>query len=154
MRIGTIHHTKLCWPNHPSQRLSAIKLAVNRIALRSKLLSLNQQYQALIHSIKGDGKANSFQVAQEAYWYDTACLMEESRKLKLRFPNTVIPQSSLTDTSKTTQILENRPLYAQILSPTFNRPPSVIPIVILSLLHGISIAAGILWLVAPHLMNS
>lgn len=154
MRIGTTHHKKLCWPNLHSQRLSVIKLAVQRVVLRSKFSSLNDHYQALIHSIKGDGKAKSLQEAQEAYWYETACIMEESRKLKLRFPNTTMPQPSLTEIPKGTQVFENTPLYAQILKTTPDRPPSMMGLVILSLLHGISLCAGLLWLIAPQLMNS
>jgi len=98
--------------------------------------------------LRHEGQSNTFQPAQENYWYETACLIEESRKLKLSYPTTVVPEPSLTETDsgKDSQVFENSSLYAQILKTTLDRPPTVIPIIILSFLHGISICAGILWL--------
>lgn len=151
MQLGTKLHFRFCWPSLNHQRMANITFVLRRIALRSKFLSLNQQYQVRIHSLKHKGKASSLQDAQETYWYETACLMEESRKLKLRFPNIVTPQLSLTNiSSKVLQAQERESLYAQIQKTTANHPPSMMTILLLSLLHGISIGIGIFWLIAPR----
>jgi len=148
MGIGSTQHRTSWWPGMNSQRLSLVTLAIQRARLRSKLQSLNRQYHFLFSPLQHEGQSSTSQDAQEAYWYETACLIEESRKLKLSCPTTVVPEPSLTETdsSKNSQVLENSSLYAQILKTTLDRPPTVIPIIILSFLHGISICAGILWL--------
>ena len=150
MQLGTNLHFRFCWPSLNPQQMANITFLLKRIALRSKFLSLNQQYQVRIQSLKHRGQASSLQDAQETYWYETACLMEESRKLKLRFPNIVTPQLSLTNASKVLRAHERQFLYARIQKATVNRPPSMITILLLSLLHGISIGAGIFWLITPH----
>ncbi len=154
MQSGSKEHRKSWWPGRKSQRLSLISLAIKRTRLRFKLQSLNRQYHSQPPRLQHDDQSNTFQHAQETYWYETACLIEEARKLKISHPTTIVPEPSLTDSGKNSQAFENTSLYKQILKTTLNQPPTVIPIIILSFLHGISICAGILWLLAPHLMDS
>lgn len=153
MQLGTTRNLSFCGASLNSQRMSIMTFVLKKIALRSRFFSLNHQFQALMHSLKHKDKAKSLKEAQEAYWYETACLLEESRRLKLRFPNPFSPRASFTNFFKGSQTFEEKPLYAQILTNSLNQTPSIISIVILSLLHGISIVIGIFWLIFPQLMD-
>ena len=146
MGIGSTQHRTPWWPGLNSQRMSLVTLAINRMRLRSKLQSLNHQFRFLFLPLQHEGQSNTSQDAQEAYWYETACLIEESRKLKLSYPTPIAPETSSSNCGKSIPVLGNRSLYTQIVKTTLGKPPTITPIVILFILHGISIGAGVLWL--------
>ena len=126
--------------------------AIQHIILWGKFRSLNKRYNTLLEEAKGEDHKSSTQHMEENFWYETAVLLEQQRRLQHN------------KTAKHSNPL-NLPLstgYPKIMMASYTKPegqyfftqqpPSAILIVLFSLLGAISMGTGLLWLVVPQLL--
>ena len=55
-----------------------------KLELWWKLKNLNWSYRPRLEKAKLNGQEDTFRYLEEKYWYETACLLEERRRLRLR----------------------------------------------------------------------
>ena len=127
--------------------------AIQHIILWGKFRSLNKRYNTLLEQAKSEGTINyRTQHMEENFWYETAVLLEQQRRLQRdRSANHSNPLN-----------LRISPGYPKTLIAAHTKsegqyfftqhPPSAIFIVLFSLLGGISMGTGLLWLVAPQVL--
>ena len=125
---------------------------MQRIILWGKFRSLNKRYDTHLKQAKKDGHdPASRQHIEENFWYETALLLEQRRRLQ--FPKTARDSHSQAlplprDYPKTLVTTHAQPEGRYLFS---QNPPSAVFILIFSLLSSIAMGTGLLWLVAPEL---
>jgi len=126
---------------------------IQHIILWGKFRSLNKRYNSLLEQSKSEGAISPSQHIEENFWYETALLLEQQRRLQhhktvrhLNSPN--FPLS--TGYPKTMMAAHTTPEGQYFFT---QHPPSAIFIVVFSLFNGISLGTGLVWLVAPYLLH-
>ena len=119
------------------------------LILWGKFRSLNKRYNGLIEQAKHDRDTAIPQHVEETFWYETAILLEQRRRLH-------VPQSPPPSRHSR---LPAPPVYPKILvarehqaHPPYlftQQPPSSLFLIVFTLLGGMSLTTGLLWLVFP-----
>lgn len=125
--------------------------ALQHIILWGKFRSLNKRYHTLIEQAKRERDKAATRHVEENFWYETAVLLEQRRRLQS--PNTArnpFHSNPATPTVYPKTRITSRPKTETSYSLP-EHPPSTLFMVIFSLLGSIAIGTGILWLVAPLL---
>ena len=122
-----------------------MRQSLQHFLLWRKLRWLNKRYTALIEQAKHEGDPLFNQHLEEQFWYETAVLLEEKRRLQISKNN---PHSCSLPSPKPL-VLPKSPI------PLTNSPlkaPYGLFIVLFSVCSGISLGVGIFWLLVPQFL--
>ena len=122
---------------------------VQQLILWGKFRSLNKRYNTLIEQAKGNRDGDPTLLVEETFWYETAILLEKRRRLQTSKASLVsisshLPPPTVYPKAMVSQGNQADPPYL------FNqRPPSAMFIILFTLMGGVAIGTGAVWLLIP-----